>query len=324
MARNCKTDAYLYEPEDFPMTSPKTRVLYQDDLFRMSLSNLCASNHLLMVLASNIQWVLFDGSYCVDKGHPVLPTQMMVGLNLTKHERNLLNEGAIRLRLEKPYTHYFGSESCFQKVMPLDSGKQTRFCGRIEKGEVSVDFAGYSNSGLGGEDAEAYANALGEVEYISKWKAHKRYEFRVKVGVACQVEQITDTKMKDEFVDRGYRRHSVTDAKVYISGQMRVMRHEYKAKASTGDGTGDWPMKVTRLLNLELPEGIEDGKMNVMVRGVIHNMRIILRQNQNFLHQTLKTTIRNWTAVQNRICPCLLRESFMFLKISLKGFFRTN
>ena len=252
----------------------------------------------------------------MDKGHPILPTQMMVGLHLVKYKHSLSDEGAIRLRPEKPYTHYFGSESCFQKVMPLDSDKQTRFCGRIEKEEVLVDFAGYSNSGLGGEDAEAYASALGEVEYISKWKVHKHYEFRVKVGVACQVDQITDTKVKDEFVDRGYRRHRVTDAKVYISGQRRVMRHEYKAKASTGDGTGDWPMKVTRLLNLELPEGIEDGKMNVMVRGVIHNMRIILRKNQNFFRQTLKTTIQSWTAVQNRTCPCLLRESFMFLKIS--------
>ena len=63
-------------PEEFPMTSPKTRVLYQDDLFPMSLSNLCASNHLLMLVAGTIQWVLFDGSYCVDKGHPVLPTQI--------------------------------------------------------------------------------------------------------------------------------------------------------------------------------------------------------------------------------------------------------
>ena len=87
---------------------------------------------------------------------------------------------------------------------------------------MSVDFAGYSNSGLGGEDAEAYASALGEVEYISKWKAHKRYEFRVKVG-ACQVDQITDTKVKDVFVGRGYWGHSVKDAKVYISGQRRGM-----------------------------------------------------------------------------------------------------
>ena len=127
MARNCKTDAYLYEPEDFPMTSPKTRALYQDDLFRMSLSNLCASNHPQVVVACKIYWVLFEGLYCVDKGHPVLPTQMMVGLHVTKHERNLLNEGTIRLRLEKPYTHYFCSESCFQKGMPLDSSKQTDF-----------------------------------------------------------------------------------------------------------------------------------------------------------------------------------------------------
>ncbi len=99
------------------------------------------------------------------------------------------------------------------------------------------------------DKGKLYALHEPDVDCISKGKAHKRYEFGCKVSVATtmreglivgmrslpgnpydghtlaealeQVEILTDTRPAQVFVDRGYRGHGVTTARVFISGQRR-------------------------------------------------------------------------------------------------------
>ena len=90
-----------------------------------------------------------------------------------------------------------------------------------------------------------------EVECISKGKAHKKYEFGVKVSVATtnrdnfvvgmfaehgnpydghtlaraieQVQRVTGRIVQRSFVDRGYRGHGIKDTEVLNSGRKRGM-----------------------------------------------------------------------------------------------------
>jgi len=95
-----------------------------------------------------------------------------------------------------------------------------------------------------------------EVECIAKGKAHKKYEFGVKVSIATtnrdnfvvgmfaehgnpydghtlskaldQVKQITGKTVERCFVDRGYRGHGITDTEVLISGRRRGLTPQMK------------------------------------------------------------------------------------------------
>ena len=95
-----------------------------------------------------------------------------------------------------------------------------------------------------------------EVECISKGKAHKKYEFGVKVSVATtnrdnfvvgmfaehgnpfdghtlrkavdQVKEITRNAVKRCYVDRGYRGHGIKDVDIFISGRKRGMTPQMK------------------------------------------------------------------------------------------------
>ena len=95
-----------------------------------------------------------------------------------------------------------------------------------------------------------------EAEYIGKGKAHKQYEFGVKVSVAVsnrdnfvvgmlaepgnpydghtlarsigQVERITGRAIERTFVDRGYRGHGLKIPQVLMSGSKRGLTPQMK------------------------------------------------------------------------------------------------
>ena len=155
---------------------------------------------------------------------------------------------------------------------------------------------------------KVYSAHAPEVECISKGKAHKRYEFGVKVGVAVtnrsnfvlgglafpgnpydghtlstqldQVERITGTKPKEVFVDRGYRGHGVTDLQVFISGQKRGVNSRLKRLLKRRQAVEPiiGHMKNDGLLGRNYLKGTKGDQMNAMLSCAGHNMRIILKE----------------------------------------------
>lgn len=152
-----------------------------------------------------------------------------------------------------------------------------------------------------------------EVECIAKGKAHKKYEFGVKVSVATtnrdnfvvgmfaehgnpydghtlpkaleQIKQITGQAVKRCFVDRGYRGHGISDTEVLISGRRRAltpqMKKELKRRSAIEPVIGH--MKSDGKLNRNHLGGALGDKINALLCGAGHNIRIILRKLRELL-----------------------------------------
>ena len=147
-----------------------------------------------------------------------------------------------------------------------------------------------------------------EVECIAKGKAHKKYEFGVKVSVATtnrdnfvvgisaehgnpydghtlaraldQVRRVTGEAVKRCFVDRGYRGHGVTDCEVLISGRRRgltpQMKKELKRRSAVEPVIGH--LKEDGKLGRNWLKGRIGDKINALLCGAGHNIRLILRR----------------------------------------------
>jgi IS5 family transposase len=147
-----------------------------------------------------------------------------------------------------------------------------------------------------------------EVECIGKGKAHKKYEFGVKVSVAStnkdnfvvgiqaepgnpydghtlsraieQVQRVTGRAVERCFVDRGYRNHGITEHQVYISGRRRgltpQMKKELKRRSAVEPVIGH--MKTDGKLGRNYLLGKLGDAINALLCGAGHNIRIILRK----------------------------------------------
>lgn len=148
-----------------------------------------------------------------------------------------------------------------------------------------------------------------EVECISKGKAHKRYEFGCKVSVAVtnenswvvgtealhgnpydghtlagaieQVERITKRKVKEAFVDRGYRGHNYSgEAMVHITGQRGkgkagpALRKRKKRRSAVEPKIGH--MKSDNRMGRNFLKGVEGDRINALLAGVGANLRKLL------------------------------------------------
>lgn len=152
-----------------------------------------------------------------------------------------------------------------------------------------------------------------EVECIAKGKAHKKYEFGVKVSVAAtnrdnfvvgmfaehgnpydghtlsraleQVKRIAGAGVERCFVDRGYRGHGVAETGVYISGRRRGMtpqiRKELKRRSAIEPVIGH--MKADGKLGRNHLLGVLGDKINALLCGAGHNIRLILKKLREFL-----------------------------------------
>ena len=148
-----------------------------------------------------------------------------------------------------------------------------------------------------------------EVECISKGKAHKRYEFGCKVSVAVtnesnwivgvqalhgnpydghtlanaieQVERITNRKITEAFVDKGYRGHNYTgDGQVHITGQRikgkagPALRKRKKRRSAVEPKIGH--MKSDNRMNRNYLKGVEGDRINAVLAGIGANLRKLL------------------------------------------------
>jgi len=147
-----------------------------------------------------------------------------------------------------------------------------------------------------------------EVECISKGKAHKKYEFGCKVGVATtskdnfivgvqafhgnpydghtlnesisQSERLGDFEAKEVYVDKGYRKHDYKgEAEVHLarSGMRKLkpsLRKWLKRRSAIEPVIGH--MKNDGRLGRNYLLGEEGDKMNAILCGAGHNMRKLL------------------------------------------------
>jgi len=152
-----------------------------------------------------------------------------------------------------------------------------------------------------------------EVECIAKGKVHKKYEFGVKVSVATtnrdnfvvgmqalpgnpfdghtlagaleQIRRVTGIIPDRCYVDRGYRGNKVTSSSVFISGQRRgvtpTIKKELRRRSAVEPIIGH--MKEDGKLGRNWLKGSIGDKINALLCGAGHNMRIILRKLRELL-----------------------------------------
>jgi transposase, IS5 family len=154
-----------------------------------------------------------------------------------------------------------------------------------------------------------------ETECIAKGKAHKKYEFGVKVGVVTtsrdnfvigikalhgnpydghtlstcidQAERLTGRVLDGEiFVDRGYRKHDYTGpAKVHVVGKgikdaARALRRWLKRRSAIEPLIGH--MKNDGSLGRNYLAGVEGDRVNALLCGCGQNLRKLLHRSSFF------------------------------------------
>lgn len=161
-----------------------------------------------------------------------------------------------------------------------------------------------------GDPPKLYSVHAPEVECIAKGKAHKQYEFGVKVGIvstskesfviaakalpgnpydghtlgACiaQATRVTGIAPKEAYADRGYKGHgcNTNTFKVWISGSRRgvtpAIERKLKRRNAVEPVIGH--LKSDGRLARNFLKGVEGDAMNALLCGAGHNMRKILRK----------------------------------------------
>jgi transposase, IS5 family len=157
------------------------------------------------------------------------------------------------------------------------------------------------------DTGKLYSLHAPEVECLAKGKAHKKYEFGVKVSLAVtnrsgfvlgmmalpgnpydghtlqtaagQVERLTGTPVARLYVDRGYRGHNDRQKdRVFLSGQRRgltpTIRKELRRRSAIEPAIGH--MKTDGRLGRNYLLGALGDAINAILAGVGHNLRLIL------------------------------------------------
>jgi transposase, IS5 family len=165
--------------------------------------------------------------------------------------------------------------------------------------------------------AKLYALHAPEVECLAKGKAHKRYEFGVKVSVAAtnreglvlgmlalpgnpydghtltpalaQVQRMTGTTVERAYVDRGYRGHGLDHRRVFVSGQRRgvtpTIRRELRRRSAIEPVIGH--MKTDGRLDRNFLAGTRGDAINALLCGAGYNLRLILSYLSSLLRALL-------------------------------------
>ncbi len=160
------------------------------------------------------------------------------------------------------------------------------------------------------DKGKVYSVHAPEVECIAKGKAHKPYEFGVKVGIVTtsresfvvgmkslpgnpydghtlqaaleQTQKLTGVLPKEAFVDRGYRGHGIDleAVRVWIAGARRGVTVAIKKKLKRRNAIEPviGHMKNDGRLGRNFLKGAIGDAMNALLCGAGHNLRKILHQ----------------------------------------------
>ena len=144
------------------------------------------------------------------------------------------------------------------------------------------------------------------VECIAKGKANKKYEFGNKASITvthregfvigiqglhgnpydghtlscalAQAEKLTRQKIEEAFVDKGYKKHGVTNCKVFISGTKKGLtrRNQLDLKRRQAIEPHIGHMKSDGKLGRNFLKGILGDQMHALLCGLGHNMRLLI------------------------------------------------
>lgn len=164
------------------------------------------------------------------------------------------------------------------------------------------------------EDSDKlYSLHAPETECIAKGKAHKKYEFGCKVSLVVthkeglclssqalhgnpydghtlkqsilEAEEGSGVPVETVFVDRGYKGNDLKDRKVYRSGQIQgitaALKKAIKRRQAIEPHIGH--MKSEGKLGRNFLKGIFGDKVNALLVGIGHNLRLILRWIEAYL-----------------------------------------
>lgn len=166
------------------------------------------------------------------------------------------------------------------------------------------------------DTGKLYSVHAPEVECLAKGKAHKPYEFGVKVSLATtqtknfvvgiqalagnpydghtlagqleQVERLTGQRPRRCVVDQGYRGHGLvaTPTEILISRQRRVTPAQKRAlRRRNAIEPLIGHLKSDGFLGRNFLKGVEGDKLNALLCGAGQNLRAILRQLRIFLRR---------------------------------------
>ena len=110
--------------------------------------------HPLYVLASQIQWNLFDAAFqkhYAEEGRPAKPIRLMVALLMLKHIRNLSDESVVEQWMENVYYQYFSGETSYACGVPCEASELVHFRHRI--GEEGVELILKESIRVNGNDS---------------------------------------------------------------------------------------------------------------------------------------------------------------------------
>jgi IS5 family transposase len=185
-----------------------------------------------------------------------------------------------------------------------------RFCGPLQEGQARLlALARRILEQQRNDHSKVYSVHAPEVECISKGKAHKRYEFGCKVRMVTtnrkswvvgidaesgnpydgatlkpaveQVERLTGVKVKEAFVDRGYRgsHHHPEGVMVYLSGRKNLsgrlktmLKRRSAIEPVIGHTKHDHGMERNHLL------GRVGDRINAMLSGCGWNLKKLWRE----------------------------------------------
>ena len=146
-----------------------------------------------------------------------------------------------------------------------------------------------------------------DVECISKGKPHKKYEFGCKASIVLthkeglalgaealhgnpydghtlknvleKAEIISGSTIKQVYADKGYRGHGVEGKQIFISGQRKGVTHWIKAQIKRRQAIEPHigHMKNDGKLGRNFLKGVLGDKLNALLCGIGHNLRLILR-----------------------------------------------
>ena len=104
-------------------------------------------------------------------------------------------------------------------------------------------------------------------------------------GALDQINRVTGIVPERCYVDRGYRGHGVKESQVFISGQCRgvtpTIKKELRRRSAVEPVIGH--MKEDGKLGRNWLKGSLGDKINALLCGAGHNMRIILRKLRELL-----------------------------------------
>lgn len=174
------------------------------------------------------------------------------------------------------------------------------------------------------DNNKLYSVHAPETECIAKGKAHKKYEFGVKVSIAStsadnfvvgmqalpgrpydghtlkqaieQVAALTGVLPKEAYVDRGYKGHKLGTLSVWIAGAKRDVTAAIKKKLKRRNAVEPiiGHMKSDGRLGRNFLKGTEGDAMNALLCGAGHNLRKILRRLALFCLRILSTEITSF------------------------------